>query len=58
MSQNQRGEIKRIVNYNLAQDDFHQLWDKENVHSFDGTYGEYLLQKTGKVFPNLKEGLN
>jgi polar amino acid transport system ATP-binding protein len=30
-------------------------WDKADVHSFGGTYGSYLLNKIGKVFPGLKE---
>jgi isopenicillin N synthase-like dioxygenase len=29
-------------------------WDRANVHAFQGTYGDYLLQKVGKVFPDLK----
>jgi isopenicillin N synthase-like dioxygenase len=29
-------------------------WDGEDVLSFDGTYGEYLLGKVGKVFPELR----
>ena len=29
-------------------------WDGEDVHAFDGTYGEYLLGKVGKVFPDLR----
>ena len=29
-------------------------WDGENVHAFEGTYGEYLLGKVGRVFPELK----
>jgi isopenicillin N synthase-like dioxygenase len=29
-------------------------WDGEDVMTFDGTYGEYLLGKVGKVFPDLK----
>jgi len=28
-------------------------WDQANVHTFGGTYGEYLLNKIGKVFPDL-----
>ncbi len=28
-------------------------WDHADVHSFDGTYGEYLLGKVGRVFPEL-----
>jgi isopenicillin N synthase-like dioxygenase len=29
-------------------------WDGEDVFAFDGTYGEYLLGKVGRVFPELK----
>lgn len=32
-----------------------QRWDNANVHEFGGTYGEYLLNKVSKVFPNLKQ---
>lgn len=28
-------------------------WDKANPHTFEGTYGDYLLSKVGKVFPQL-----
>jgi isopenicillin N synthase-like dioxygenase len=30
-----------------------QRWDHASVHGFNGTYGDYLLQKVSKVFPNL-----
>jgi isopenicillin N synthase-like dioxygenase len=36
-----------------ARDDSNERWDKANVHAFDGTYGDYLLGKVGKVFPDL-----
>jgi isopenicillin N synthase-like dioxygenase len=29
-------------------------WDGASVHAFSGTYGEYLLAKVGRVFPDLK----
>jgi hypothetical protein len=29
-------------------------WDGASVHEFEGTYGDYLLAKVGKVFPQLK----
>lgn len=29
-------------------------WDGASVHHFEGTYGEYLLGKVGKVFPQLQ----
>jgi polar amino acid transport system ATP-binding protein len=30
-------------------------WDHADVHQFGGTYGQYLLNKIGKVFPDLRE---
>jgi isopenicillin N synthase-like dioxygenase len=35
------------------QGDSNERWDRENVHAFEGTYGDYLLGKIGKVFPEL-----
>lgn len=32
-----------------------QRWDNSSVHDFSGTYGDYLLNKIGKVFPELKK---
>jgi isopenicillin N synthase-like dioxygenase len=28
-------------------------WDRTSVHGFTGTYGEYIVNKVAKVFPNL-----
>ena len=39
-------------------DDQDERWDRANVHAFQGTYGEYLLSKVGKVFPELSEKLD
>jgi isopenicillin N synthase-like dioxygenase len=36
-----------------AHDDSAERWDRANVHMFQGTYGQYLLGKVGKVFPDL-----
>ena len=36
-----------------AHDDSGERWDRANVHAFEGIYGEYLLGKVGKVFPDL-----
>jgi isopenicillin N synthase-like dioxygenase len=36
-----------------ADDDSAQRWDKANLHEFTGAYGDYLLGKVGKVFPDL-----
>jgi isopenicillin N synthase-like dioxygenase len=30
-------------------------WDGQNIHAFEGTYGEYLLNKVRKVFPQLQQ---
>lgn len=35
-------------------DDATERWDRTSVHSFSGTYGDYLLGKVGKVFPDLE----
>jgi len=35
------------------EDDGAARWDGASVHTFDGTYGDYLLAKVGKVFPDL-----
>ena len=36
-------------------DDRAQRWDGANVHAFEGRYGDYVLAKVGKVFPQLRE---
>ena len=28
-------------------------WDHKDIHQVSGTYGDYLLNKVGKVFPQL-----
>ena len=38
----------------LPPDDRDERWDKASVHAFEGTYGDYLLAKVGKVFPQLR----
>ncbi|MBY0275450.1 isopenicillin N synthase family oxygenase [Candidatus Binatia bacterium] len=34
-------------------DDRAQRWDGASVHDFDGTYGDYVLRKVARVFPDL-----
>lgn len=36
-------------------DDQQERWDKASVHTFEGTYGNYILGKVAKVFPTLGE---
>jgi isopenicillin N synthase-like dioxygenase len=36
-------------------DDQAERWDRASVHAFRGTYGDYLLNKVGRVFPALRQ---
>jgi isopenicillin N synthase-like dioxygenase len=36
-------------------DDRTDRWDHASVHAFDGTYGDYVLAKVGRVFPALRQ---
>lgn len=38
-------------------DDHAERWDKASVRLFQGTYGDYLLNKVAKVFPQLKRSV-
>jgi polar amino acid transport system ATP-binding protein len=38
-------------------DDHATRWDGASVHAFEGSYGDYLLGKIGKVFPDLKRSV-
>ena len=38
-------------------DDADSRWDRSSVHAFSGTYGEYLLRKVSRVFPQLGESV-
>ncbi|HEX8204398.1 MAG TPA: 2OG-Fe(II) oxygenase family protein [Isosphaeraceae bacterium] len=38
----------------VPRDDRDERWDRASVHAFEGTYGDYLLAKVGKVFPELR----
>jgi isopenicillin N synthase-like dioxygenase len=48
--------IKPIVaaDLALAVDDRAERWDHASVHEFEGTYGDYILAKVSKVFPQLR----
>ena len=32
-------------------------WDGANVHAFEGVYGDYLMAKVGRVFPDLGQAV-
>ena len=35
------------------EDDAEERWDRASVHSFEGTYGDYVMGKVSRVFPDL-----
>jgi polar amino acid transport system ATP-binding protein len=45
--------IEGLASSAIAQDRVAR-WDGANIHAFDGTYGDYLLGKVSKVFPELR----
>jgi isopenicillin N synthase-like dioxygenase len=49
-------EVRPIEGIKAAtiSDDKDQRWDRASVHEFQGTYGDYLLNKVSKVFPELR----
>jgi Isopenicillin N synthase and related dioxygenases len=50
---NFNAEVQPIELNEVLRDDKHERWDRTSVHDFSGTYGEYLLGKVSKVFPEL-----
>jgi isopenicillin N synthase-like dioxygenase len=54
---NFNAEVRPIEGINTAvvSDDKDERWDRTSVHEFRGTYGEYLLGKVSKVFPQLRK---
>lgn len=39
----------------IVNDDKNERWDFSSVHEWSGTYGDYLLNKVAKVFPQLRQ---
>ncbi len=55
---NFNAEVKPLpISPKSIQEDKDQRWDKKSVHAFQGTYGEYLLGKVSKVFPELSRNV-
>jgi isopenicillin N synthase-like dioxygenase len=50
---NFNSEVKPIETGGALIDNKEERWDQASVHDFRGTYGEYLLGKVSKVFPEL-----
>jgi isopenicillin N synthase-like dioxygenase len=51
---NFNAEVKPIRSDVEATDNKDERWDHASVHEFRGTYGEYLLSKVSRVFPELQ----
>lgn len=46
-------EVRPIDPDAVVLDDKDARWDRSSVHEFRGTYGDYILAKVSKVFPEL-----
>ncbi|MEO6723895.1 MAG: 2-oxoglutarate and iron-dependent oxygenase domain-containing protein [Blastocatellia bacterium] len=53
---NFNAEVRLIESNTAVSDNWQERWDQASVHEFSGTYGDYLLGKVSKVFPQLKRG--
>jgi isopenicillin N synthase-like dioxygenase len=51
---NFNAEVRPITDGALVRDNVQERWDHSSVHEFRGTYGDYLLGKVSKVFPQLR----
>ena len=54
---NFNAEIQPIDLGGAVRDDKHERWDQASVHELSGTYGQYLLGKVSKVFPELEQSV-
>jgi isopenicillin N synthase-like dioxygenase len=50
---NFNAEVRRLNPDKNVFDNKAERWDHASVHEFHGTYGDYLLSKVSKVFPEL-----
>ena len=44
-----------VPDASTRQDDGGRRWDGANLQAFEGTYGDYVTAKVGKVFPELRQ---
>ncbi|MCI0420239.1 MAG: isopenicillin N synthase family oxygenase [Acidobacteria bacterium] len=51
---NLTAEVRPIEIDAAVNDNKEERWDRASVHEFRGTYGDYLLSKVSKVFPELR----
>jgi isopenicillin N synthase-like dioxygenase len=50
-------ELRPIPGCEAVHDDAAERWDGASVHAFEGRYGDYLLAKVSKVFPELRRSV-
>lgn len=52
-------EVKPIEldSVGVVPDNKEERWDRASVHEFRGTYGDYVLSKVSKVFPQLRQAV-
>jgi isopenicillin N synthase-like dioxygenase len=54
---NFNAEVKPLPLGGEVIDNRDERWDHASVHDFQGTYGDYLLAKVSRVFPELRREL-
>ncbi len=52
---NFQAEVRPIEGITAIHDNRTERWDQASVHEFSGTYGDYLLGKVARVFPQLRQ---
>jgi isopenicillin N synthase-like dioxygenase len=50
-------QIRPLPGRGEVADDWRSRWDQASVHDFTGSYGDYLLGKVSKVFPELSRSV-
>jgi len=51
-------EVPPLPDRAASGDDGRRRWDGQDLRAFSGTYGDYLLGKVSKVFPQLRDALD
>jgi hypothetical protein len=47
--------VSPVPGASAGTDDSGRRWDGANLQAFEGTYGDYVTAKVGKVFPELRQ---
>ena len=51
-------EVGLLPNMNVRSESKAERWDSQSVYDFKGTYGDYILAKVARVFPELKRTIS